>query len=829
MMGQEDAVASAYSLMDYVIAEDLGGYNAVENLKGRAWQRGIRLASDMVPNHMGIDSNWVVNRPDYFLSLDYPPYPSYTFNGTDLSNDPRVGVYLEDHYYNHSDASVVFKRVDKWTGDTKYIYHGNDGTSFPWNDTAQLNYLNPEVREAVIQTIFNIARQFPIIRFDAAMTLAKKHVKRLWFPQPGAGDGIPSRAAFGMTVEQFDALMPNEFWREVVDRAAVEIPDTLLMAEAFWLMEGYFVRTLGMHRVYNSAFMHMMRDEDNAKYRQLIKNTIEFDSEILKRYVNFQTNHDEKPAKDQFSTGDKYFGVCVMMSTLPGMPMFGHGQFEGFGERYGVEYRRPKLNETPDSWLVDRHRREIFPLLHKRYVFSGVENFLLYDFYEGSGVNEDVIAFSNSYGEDRGLVIYHNRYATARGWIKVSAASLNKATNQLEQKMLGDGLRLHNDGQHYTILRDQLTGLEYIRNSRELCEKGMYVELEAYKCHAFVDIREVFDAEGHYGRVARQLNGAGTPSIEEALSELRFGGLHAAFRALVNKETFEALTDAVVDSPAKANDAAQTLATVLVDEDSEDVAIDLYADVAEGDEAVADETDTTTTVDAVMLDAVEQKATALLDAAKAHGGSDDVRPTAKAIRDDVEAVLRLPAYTGERSASDARGEGLASPTQLRLKRALAYFDQQINSNPDVWHGLLGWACVHRLGYARLDEWLLGKLLAETYRHLGRDDWNAGQLLQLTKVLVQADGAEDMRDMLGSAEARAFLQVNTHNGITYFNKEAFEVLVSRLFLVDLVRGGAAPDQRQKVLLDAFYRAENLLRAMDGSNYEFEKLVGGIKSF
>ncbi|MFN8404113.1 MAG: hypothetical protein U0V48_11240 [Anaerolineales bacterium] len=27
---------------------------------------------------------------------------------------------------------------------------------------------------------------------------------------------------------------------------------------------GYFVRTLGMHCVYNSAFMHMLRDEDNA-------------------------------------------------------------------------------------------------------------------------------------------------------------------------------------------------------------------------------------------------------------------------------------------------------------------------------------------------------------------------------------------------------------------------------------------------------------------------------------------------------------------------------------------------------------------------------------
>ena len=71
--------------------------------------------------------------------------------------------------------------------------------------------------------------------------------------------------------------MPVEFWREVVDRVAAEAPDTLLLAEAFWLMEGYFVRTLGMHRVYNSAFMNMLRDEENAKYRLVIKNTLEFD------------------------------------------------------------------------------------------------------------------------------------------------------------------------------------------------------------------------------------------------------------------------------------------------------------------------------------------------------------------------------------------------------------------------------------------------------------------------------------------------------------------------------------------------------------------------
>ena len=157
--------------------------------------------------------------------------------------------------------------------------------------------------------------------------------------------------------------MPHEFWREVVDRVAAEVPGTLLLAEAFWLMEGYFVRTLGMHRVYNSAFMIMMRDEENAKYRSVIKNTLEFDPDIMKRYVNFMSNPDERTAIDQFGKGDKCFGVAVMMATLPGLPMFGHGQIEGFTEKYGMEYRGPAIEENPDPWLVERHDREIAPLL----------------------------------------------------------------------------------------------------------------------------------------------------------------------------------------------------------------------------------------------------------------------------------------------------------------------------------------------------------------------------------------------------------------------------------------------------------------------------------
>jgi len=105
MRGDHEAVASAYALHDYVIATDLGGDDAYRNLRDRAGQRGIRLASDMVPNHVGIDGRWVIENPDWFLALGEPPYPGYTFTGADLSSDPRVTIQIEDRYWDGTDAA----------------------------------------------------------------------------------------------------------------------------------------------------------------------------------------------------------------------------------------------------------------------------------------------------------------------------------------------------------------------------------------------------------------------------------------------------------------------------------------------------------------------------------------------------------------------------------------------------------------------------------------------------------------------------------------------------------------------------------------------------
>jgi glycosidase len=818
LCGNPEAVASAYSLYDYTIAQDLGGDEAYYHLKEKAWMRHIRLAADMVPNHVGIYSKWVIEHPDWFISLNYSPFPSYTFNGPDLSEDPRVGIYIEDHYYSRNDAAVVFKRRDHWTGSEQYIYHGNDGTSMPWNDTAQLNYLNPEVREAVIQTILSVARKFPVIRFDAAMTLAKKHFQRLWFPEPGSGGDIASRAEFGLTHSDFNLAMPEEFWRQVVDRVAEEVPDTLLLAEAFWLMEGYFVRTLGMHRVYNSAFMNMLRDEKNGEYRLVIKNTLEFDPEILKRYVNFMNNPDERTAVDQFGKGDKYFGVTIMMSTMPGLPMYGHGQIEGLTEKYGMEYRKAYWDEQTDQHLVERHQREISPLLHQRYIFAEMKNFLLYDFYTPEGyVNEDVYAYSNDMEGQRSLVIYHNRFADTRGWIRTSAAYAVKTGNGdekiLMQKTLAEGLHVSSDPNAYLIYRDQRTNLEYLRNCQEIVEQGFYIELGAYDYHVFLDFRDVYDNEWHhYAQLAHALGGKGVQNMDEALQEFFLQSIHIPFREIINAGQIRWI---VQNADRKWSDP--------------------------DDHAILEQ----------LLQELGAKGLAFYSAVKDYIQS-EITPDIPAKEFSREIELILTNFSGE-NLSDG------SP---QIRKAISYVKTGLNNAPELnWGILLAWCLIHPLNLMipkRVDpvnsskeilsefwyqEWMFKKIVRNALLDMGISDQTAWVSVELLEVLIKFENwaggtskkklnaAHLLNIILTDDEAIRYLGINRYQDILWYNQEAFQNLLWSLTTIAGIRlmatGKPEDAKSSKPFLDAWKVVQNLIKADGISDYQVNKLVDAAK--
>jgi glycosidase len=744
--GNPEAIASAYSLYDYEVAADLGGWEALASLRERAGRRGIRLASDMVPNHTGIYSRWVIQHPDWFVQTDYPPFPTYRFTGEDLSHDPNICLQVEDGYWSKSDAAVVFKHYDRNSGRTRYIYHGNDGTSIPWNDTAQLNYLIPELREAVIQTILHVARNFPIIRFDAAMTLAKKHYQRLWFPLRGLGGGVPSRVEHGMSKEEFDTVFPVEFWREVVDRVAAEAPGTLLLAEAFWMMEGYFVRTLGMHRVYNSAFMNMLKTEENAKYRTTIKNVLEFNHEILKRFVNFMNNPDEKTAVAQFGSQGKYFGACVLLSTMPGLPMFGHGQIEGFHEKYGMEYKRAYWDEQVDEGLVRGHDMWIFPLLRRRWLFSGSENFVLYDFYTADGsVDENVFAYSNRAGEHRALVLYHNRHATTSGWINTSAAFLVPGEDEggrLARTTLAEALVVPDEDGVYLAFRDQTEGLEYLRSARELREKGLYAELREYQFHVFMDFRVLRDdAEGSWQQLHGALNGTGVVSLEAERKQLMFGELNALFRTV----------------------------------------FDLLSEDAQLRQAIASDTELQQALDLFH-------AAAAADAPKTKGHAKQKKSGKKScVLERFTRFTMLQTHTT--AAADARS--------FRLRLSAGFSGGAVEAL------LLAWLILRETSLDPVSRGLDYTLQKYVQRD-GDPDFSSRAVLLLSALLEwwrslgRKDIANVLEQMQGAFEheaCRTFVQHHICDGVEWFNKERFEELYEWMALALLLEGcGAAPAAR-----------------------------------
>jgi glycosidase len=724
LRGQSDAVASAYSLMDYHIAEDLGGDDAYQKLRDLAASVGLRLASDMVPNHMGLDSNWVIEHPEWFLRRSESPYPNYRFEGPDLSMDSRVEIKIEDHYYDQTDAAVVYRvRWRDASNRTEFIYHGNDGTTFAWNDTAQLDYSQHAVREQVIQVILEVARRFPIIRFDAAMVLAKRHVQRLWFPLPGVGGSIPSRAENALTQEQFDALMPHEFWREVVDRVQQEVPGTLLLAEAFWLLEGYFVRTLGMHRVYNSAFMVMLRDEENAKYRSYLKKTIEFDPDIMKRYVNFMSNPDEKTAIEQFGTGDKYFGVATMMATIPGLPMFAHGQIEGYTEKYGMEYKTAKYDEWPNDELVARHMREIAPLLANRALFAESENFVFFDFWTEHGtVDENVFAYSNRRGNERALVVYNNAYGSTRGTVHTSAASMNKWTGQLWQRPVADALALARGDEFFIAWRDVASGLEYIRRSNDLVNGGLSMELRGYQYAVLLHWRELrASAEQPWDQLCDGLQGAGVHNLDEALTRLRLRPFSGALRHAVSHDAVRLIAPRG-EHPYSETEAARTWG---------DGAKNVFYRWA-----------------------------------------------------DLETPS--PLATEERYAATATALGASAVQAVISAKATRALPPQMNidAHPEaLWTPLLTVAALRALPSESkniVDDLGLRSSLAEIFSEvgvLGEDSWRAASRVRLALMKPKFDDVAFWNE----GDVQWLAAVNEHEGVRYVNHEALEQLLQWLTL------------------------------------------------
>jgi len=114
---------------------------------------------------------------------------------------------------------------------------GNDGTSFPWDDTAQLDYLNRSARSGDSKPSSTSRTNFPSFALTGHDAGKKSISIDCGFPD--RGPAALSRQGRSMASPGLSrSLMPVEFWREVVDRVAVQRRIRFLLAKLFWLLKG---------------------------------------------------------------------------------------------------------------------------------------------------------------------------------------------------------------------------------------------------------------------------------------------------------------------------------------------------------------------------------------------------------------------------------------------------------------------------------------------------------------------------------------------------------------------------------------------------------------
>src|SRR6185437_10257287 len=209
-----------------------------------------------------------------------------------------------------------------------------------------------------------------------------------------------------------------------------------------------------------------------------------------------------------------------------------------------MEFKQARMNESPNEGLVERHQRDIAPLLKRRKLFAESTHFVLYDFWTAQGtVDENVFAYSNRLDQERALILYNNSYGSTHGTIHLSAAAMEKSMGALRQMRLGDGLAL-SGYDNIIAYRNTVTGLEHLRRAIDFHQQGLTLGLGGFQRVVLLDWRELRpSAEQPWDRLCDALHGEGVPSVDAALAMLRLRPLHNALHQALNPESIRAFAE----------------------------------------------------------------------------------------------------------------------------------------------------------------------------------------------------------------------------------------------------------------------------------------------
>jgi glycosidase len=296
-LNRKGPVGSPYAIADYrAINPDFGTEADLRNLVRAVHGRGMTLILDFVPNHTAFDHVWTATHPDR---------------------------------YTHDASGKISIALD------------NEGKPTDWTDVADLDYSNPDTRQAVIADM-----RYWLENFDV--------------------DG------FRVDVAGF---VPDAFWREAIPQLRA-IKPIILLAEwgepkmhalGFDLTYAWdsYAR---LKAVWTGARADSFVVHERADVRSLPNGG---------RRLRFTTNHDETahdlPAVTLFGGSAGARAAFVAVALLPGVPLIYNGQEVESPQKLGLFDKQAVSWEQPNADATRAFYRHIIELRRNNPAFISNE------------------------------------------------------------------------------------------------------------------------------------------------------------------------------------------------------------------------------------------------------------------------------------------------------------------------------------------------------------------------------------------------------------------------------------------------------------------------
>jgi glycosidase len=314
--------------------------------------------------------------------------------------------------------------------------NGRDPFFPPWQDVAQLNAFSSGYRYAAAEVLENIGKMCDGVRCDMAMLMLNRVFSYIW--QSRAGE-IPA----------------TEFWSEIIPQVHKRYPEMLFLAEAYWGLE-WDLQQLGFDYCYDKRLYDRLIQENAETIRQHLSADIQYQSHL----VRFIENHDEERAAARLSI-QQLKAASVITATLPGATLLYEGQWEGRKSRNHVLLGRRQ--PEPVNTELKAFYKTLLSEVRKIPIDASWQMCEIKGWEDNQTCN-NLIAYIWTSRKRKAIIIVNYSDHSAQGKIRLHWGGKMESTIEL----------------HDLFGKDS-----FIRESADLIENGLFVDLSARGFHYF--------------------------------------------------------------------------------------------------------------------------------------------------------------------------------------------------------------------------------------------------------------------------------------------------------------------------------------------------------